>query len=76
MSDYGSENEETKVDYDDDGYQIMVKSMKGRPEMDDYEENFDKNGDDLVSETIMQLMKDTKGILEADKAGSAARFTN
>ena len=70
MSDYGSEgDEENKIDYDEDGNEVYRKGH----DMDD-QDDFDYNGDDIVIQNVMQLMKEQERILEADKAGAAAQY--
>ena len=70
MSDYGSEgDEENKIDYDEDGNEVYRKGH----DMDD-QDDFDYNGDDIVIQNVMQLMKEQERILEADKAGVAAQY--
>jgi len=65
-SDYYDEDEEQKYYEDSDGNRIAVYD----PDQED--EGFDYNGDNLVSDTIRQVMKDQEQILAADKAGTAA----
>ena len=66
-SEYG--NEEVKMEFDEDGYPIRETRMG-----DDFGDNFDYNGDNIVNDTIRQVIKDQEEILAADKASSQANM--